>query len=185
MIIYQNDYLRISLLTPRLLRTETVAHTDASVYGVFTDLPTQTVQNRDFGDVEYDLTETDKYIVVTTKCASFKVCKKNGKVVYAQFPPHCYTKKFGKHPLPGTARTLDMANGKVRLEKGITSSFGTSVIDDSKSLLIKPDGSISPRPKCTDRYWFAYGNDYLGQLRDFFKLTGEVPLIPKYALGNW
>ena len=185
MIIYKNDYLRISLLTPRLLRTETAAHTDASVCGFFTDLPTQTVQNRDFGDVEYDLTESDKYIVIATECVKFKVSKKTGKVVYAELPPHCYTKNFGKRPLPGTARTLDRANGKVKLEKGITSLYGTSVIDDSKSLLIKPDGSIAPRPKCTDFYWFAYGHDYLGQLRDFFKLTGEVPLIPKYALGNW
>ena len=185
MVIYKNDYLRISLLTSRLLRTETAAHTDASVSGVFTDLPTQTVQNRDFGDVEYDLTETDKYVVVTTKCASFKVCKKNGEVVYAQFPPHCYTKNFGKRPLPGTARTLDTANGAVKLGKGITSRLGTSIMDDSNSLLINPDGSISPRPKCVDKYWFAYGDNYLAQLRDFFRLTGEVPLIPKYALGNW
>ena len=28
-------------------------------------------------------------------------------------------------------------------------------------------------------------HDYQRQLRDFFRLTGEVPLIPKYALGNW
>ena len=185
MIVYQNDYLRLSLLTPRLLRTETAAHTDVSIRGFFTDLPTQTVQNRDFGVVEYDLTETDKYILVSTKSASFKVSKKNGEVVYAEFSSHCYTKNFGKHPLPGTARTLDTANGAVKLDKGITSLSGASVMDDSKSLLINSDGSISPRPECSDRYWFAYGHDYLGQLRDFFKLTGEVPLIPKYALGNW
>lgn len=176
MIVFEKNDLRISLITPRLLRTEK---------GIFTDLPTQTVHNRNFEDVEYDLTEIDEYIVVSSKSVSFKVSKKNGKVVYAELSPHCYTKNFGKHPLPGTARTLDMANGKVKLEKGITSFYGTAMIDDSKSLLIKTDGSISPRPKCTDRYWFAYGHDYLGQLRDFFKLTGDVPLIPKYVLGNW
>lgn len=176
MIVFEKNDLRISLITPRLLRTEK---------GIFTDLPTQTVHNRNFEDVEYDLTEIDEYIVVSSKNVSFKVSKKTGKVVYAELPPHCYTKNFGKHPLPGTARTLDMANGKVKLEKGITSFYGTAMIDDSKSLLIKTDGSISPRPKCTDRYWFAYGHDYLGQLRDFFKLTGDVPLIPKYVLGNW
>ncbi len=176
MIVFEKNDLRISLITPRLLRTEK---------GIFTDLPTQTVHNRNFEDVEYDLTEIDEYIVVSSKSVSFKVSKKNGKVVYAELPPHCYTKNFGKHPLPGTARTLDMANGKVKLEKGITSFYGTAMIDDSKSLLIKPDGSISPRPKCSDRYWFAYGHDYLGQLCDFFRLTGDVPLIPKYVLGNW
>ena len=150
MIVFEKNDLRISLITPRLLRTEK---------GIFTDLPTQIVHNRNFEDVEYDLTEIDEYIVVSSKSVSFKVSKKNGKVVYAELPPHCYTKNFGKHPLPGTARTLDMANGKVKLEKGITSFYGTAMIDDSKSLLIKPDGSISPRPECSERYWFAYGHE--------------------------
>ena len=176
MIIYKNDNLRISLITPRLLRTEK---------GAFTDLPTQIVQNRDLGEFEFKITEEKNTVIVRTESVTYYVNKSTGKVIRAEFPPHCYTKKFGKHPLPGTARTLDMANGAVKLEDGIMSWLGTSIIDDSSSLLLNPDGNISPRPKCTDIYWFAYGHDYLGQLRDFFRLTGEVPLIPKYALGNW
>ena len=46
MIIYKSDNLRISLITDRLIRTE---------LGSFTDLPTQTVQNRDFCEVKYEL----------------------------------------------------------------------------------------------------------------------------------
>ena len=167
MIIYTDKSLRISLLTPRLLRTET---------GVFTDLPTQTVQNRDFGKFGYNIEESAKFITVTTSDFTFIVNRKNGRVI---------NKGFAENPLPGTARTLDMANGAIKLEKGITSRHGKSVIDDSHSLIINPDGTISPREKCTDIYWFAYGHDYISQLQDFFKLTGEVPLIPKYALGNW
>ncbi len=184
MIIYKNDYLRISLITDRLLRTEIAANTDIG-RGVFTDLPTQTVMNRDFCEVKYKLCEDEKYVGVQTSCAYFKVKKSSGKVVEATWPPHVYTKHFGGGVLPGTARTLDRVNGRTRLEKGITSRLGTSVMDDSKSLLLNPDGTISPRPACSDRYWFVYAGDHLGQLRDFFKLTGEVPLIPKFALGNW
>ncbi len=176
MIVFEKNDLRISLLTSRLLRTEK---------GTFVDLPTQTVQNREFCVPKYTLTENEKYIEIQTEDLLFRVKKSSGEVVYAAFPPHSYTKNFGKKPLPGTARTLDRANGSVKLENGITSRFGTSVMDDSKSLIINPDGSISPRLRCRDRYWFAYGSDYLAQLRDFYKLTGEVPLIPKYALGNW
>ena len=176
MIIYQHNGLRISLITERLLRTEV---------GAFTDLPTQTVQNRDFCEVKYKLREDEKYVGVQTSCAYFKVKKSSGKVVYANWSPHVYTKNFESGALPGTARTLDRVNGSTRLEKGITSRLGTSVMDDSKSLLLNPDGTISPRPACSDRYWFVYAGDHLGQLRDFFKLTGEVPLIPKFALGNW
>ncbi|MBR5144268.1 MAG: DUF5110 domain-containing protein [Clostridia bacterium] len=176
MIIFERNDLRVSLITPRLLRTEK---------GAFTDFPTQTVQNRDFAEVKYTLREDGKYIDVDTDSIIFRVNKKNGDVVWAAYGDRPYMVTFNQKPLPGTARTLDRANGAVKLENGITSLSGASVVDDSKSLLISPEGSIAPRSKCTDRYWFAYGHDYLGQLRDFFKLTGEVPLIPKFALGNW
>ena len=175
MIIFEKNNIRISLITPRLLRTEK---------GIFTDLPTQTVQCRDFEKVEYTLEEEGRYLNINTSEAQFRVDKKDGRVVCAIFNGKVVT-DFESGRLPGTYRTLDMANGSVKLEKGITSISGASVMDDSESLLIKPDGSISPRPKCSDRYWFAYGHDYLRQLRDFFRLTGEVPLIPKYTLGNW
>ena len=176
MIIYQEKNLRISLLTSRLLRTEK---------GAFCDLPTQTVQNRDFDTPKYTLTHDKDRVSIQTDDALFIVRISDGKVMYAHFSNHQSTKDFGKKPLPGTSRTLDMANGRVKLENGITSRSGTSVLDDSKSLVINPDGTISSREKCNDRYWFAYGNDYLAQLKDFFALTGKVPLIPKYALGNW
>lgn len=176
MIIFEKNDLRISLITPRLLRTEK---------GAFCDLPTQTVQNRDFDNPKYTIMADKKRVNIQTDEAVFSVRVKDGSVAYAHFSPHFYTKKFGKHSLPGTARTLDRVNGATKLEGGITSRYGTSLMDDSKSLVINSDGRISPREKCSDRYWFAYGHDYLAQLKDFFALTGKVPLIPKYALGNW
>ena len=165
MIIFEQNDLRISLLTPRLLRTEK---------GAFCDLPTQTVQNRDFGKTDYVIKESNNLITVCTNAFTFDVDKNTGKVT-----------NFEKNMLPGTARTLDMANGAVKLEKGIVGGNGTSILDDSKSLIINSDGSISPREKCSDIYWFAGYQNPIEQLQDFFKLTGEVPLIPKYALGNW
>ena len=58
MVIFKENDLRISLLTPRLLRTEK---------GAFCDLPTQTVVARDFGDVKYTLHEDEKYILSSKK----------------------------------------------------------------------------------------------------------------------
>ena len=166
MVVFERGDLRISLITPRLLRTEK---------GAFCDAPTQTVQNRDFGEIKYSLSDEGRFIVIKTDEATFKVrCSDGTEVGNPQ----------GK-PLPGTARTLDTANGAVKLEDGIVSDCGALVINDSKSLIANPDGTILARGKCSDRYWFVYGQDYLAALRDFFKLTGEVPLIPKYALGNW
>ncbi len=174
MIIYQEKDLRISLITPRILRTEK---------GAFCDLPTQVVQNRDLGKINYSVKDDSKNLKITTDEVEFKVDKNSGDVICAKFDEKCHN--FSQKSLPGTARTLDMANGAVKLQDGITSKYGTSVLDDSKSLIINADGTISLREKCKDRYWFAYGQNYLEQLKDFFSLTGKVPLIPKYALGNW
>ena len=174
MIIFTERNLRISLLTPRLLRTEK---------GAFCDLPTQTVQNRDLGEIKCSIVKSDQAIIVKTEEVEFEVDLKNGNVLSVLFDGESHN--FSNKPLPGTARTLDTVNGATKLDNGITSRYGTSIMDDSKSLVIKPDGTPAPRKKCSDRYWFAYGHDYLRQLRDFFVLTGKVPLIPKYALGNW
>ena len=176
MVIFERNDLRISLLTPRLLRVEKAA---------FTDLPTQTVLNRDFSQVHCTLREQGRMLFVQTEENCFQVNLTSGKVVKVTFTEGYYTKNIGRGQMPGTARTLDQANGKVRLQKGITAREGVAVMDDSKSLLLNPDGTIAPRPKCSDRYYFAYGKDYLRQLRDFYRLTGAVPLIPKFALGNW
>ncbi len=32
---------------------------------------------------------------------------------------------------------------------------------------------------------FAYGTDYIGAVNALYKITGEVPLVPRFALGNW
>ena len=58
MIIFEKNNLRISILTPRLLRTE---------LGAFTDKPTQTVVNRDLGEVEYKVLENEKYEYIFDK----------------------------------------------------------------------------------------------------------------------
>ncbi|MGN1026022.1 MAG: TIM-barrel domain-containing protein, partial [Faecousia sp.] len=176
MVIYEKNNVRMTLLTPCLLRTET---------GSFTDLPTQTVWHREQGDVPYTLEETGNRCTVRTEEAAWVVDLTSGSVISVTLSDGSTVTDFHKGNLLGTARTLDRANGAVKLESGIMSRSGAGVMDDSRSLLLRPDGAVSPRPACCDRYWFAYGHDYQRQLRDFFRLTGEVPLIPKFALGNW
>ena len=175
-MVYTKDGLRITLLTPCLLRLET---------GAFTDLPTQTVWNRDFENVPGQMTELDGILTLTTEETTFRIDLKKKKML--QITPHGgeAVTDFHQSNLLGTARTLDAANGAVKLNPGIMSRSGVSVMDDSQSLLLQPDGTISSRLACSDLYYFAYGHDYQRQLRDFFRLTGPVPLIPKFALGNW
>ena len=175
-VVYQQENLRISLLTSRLLRVEK---------GSVTDFATQTVWNRDLGKVEWEFEDRGDTCTVRTGDASFTMDKKRGAVISVAFPDGSTVTDFKKGNLLGTARTLDMANGAVKLERGVLSRSGVSILDDGKSLLLDGCGHILPRPACRDRYCFAYGHDYRLQLRDFFRLTGPVPLIPKFALGNW
>ena len=174
-IVFQNNDLRISLLTPALLRVERE---------YFTDLPTQTVWNRTLGTVSYQKTFKQDLLLLTTEETVFTLDLQKGKLIQIRLKDGTVVTDFSKGNLLGTARTLDNMNGAVKLEPGILSRSGASVMDDSKSLVLK-DGRILPRPKCSDLYYFAYGHDYRRQLKDFFRLTGPVPLIPKYALGNW
>ena len=90
--------------------------------------------------------------------------------------------------LGGTYRTLDTVDGSVRLEPGLLSRDGWVVVDDSKTLLFDEYGWLTPRdPDSTrvDLYFFGHGRDYKAALADFRAVAGPVPLLPRWALGNW
>ena len=168
--------MRITVLTPCLLRVEK---------RYFTDLPTQTVWNRRFEEVEYTYHINSGKLVITTDETVFTLDIRSGEMVSVLVSDGSAVTDFEKGNLLGTARTLDKVNGATRLEKGILSRSGVAVLDDSASLLLEQDGRILPRESYSDIYYFAYGHDYKRCLKDFFRLTGKVPLIPKFALGNW
>jgi alpha-glucosidase (family GH31 glycosyl hydrolase) len=88
--------------------------------------------------------------------------------------------------LKGTARTLDGDFGDTRLEDGLISRAGWTVVDDSRSMVFNKSGWLEPRTlKQKDMYFFGYGNDVEGCLRDFSRIAGPIPMIPRYILGNW
>lgn len=89
------------------------------------------------------------------------------------------------HNLGGTVRTLDKADGAVRMDDGLFSLEGIGILRDDSCL--RPDAqSFWPRPSGTeDMYLFLYGKDFVGGLRDFYRLSGATPLLPAFALGNW
>lgn len=173
--IIEKDGYRISVLTPSLLRVET---------GEFCDEATQSVWYRAFDDPEYKVEEDGNILYIVTQKARFVFDKNSKKIKSVIFSDGKVVKDFSKGNLKGTRRTLDMTNGKARLSKGLVSKNGVAVFDDSKSLILKGE-DILQRGKCSDRYYFAYGNDYRECIKDLYRLTGFTPLIPKFALGNW
>ena len=182
---YVKNGVRLSVITPRILRVE------RSADGVFEDRPTQMVFERNFANPQFSVIENSNKVTILTKQKEFSVdlntlsvsVKKDGKWVSSH---------SGKN-LKGTARTLDFSWGRwqlqtlrVKLGKGIFSTSGVTEIDDSKSYILLEDGNVLGRKKGTvDKYVFAFDDDYLGGLKEFYSLTGATPVLPKYSLGNW
>ncbi len=186
--IIVGDKFRITILTDCLIRLEYDENNK------FEDRATQVVLNRNFKEVDFKVVENEKEIEVETSKVHLKYNKKEfsdyGLSIQVKGNLSLYHSKwyYGDDisSLKGTARTLDAVDGECELEEGILSRVGFSIVDDSKSLIIKEDGWIEPRNKKTeDIYFFGYGRDYLKALKDFYYLCGKTPLLPRYALGNW
>lgn len=174
------DGVRLTVLTPCLLRVETQSR------GKFCDEPTQSVWFRDFQRPEFKVNESSGTIEIKTTKANFLYNLKTKKMVRIKLRDGRVVTNYKAGNLKGTCRTLDITAGLITLGDGVCSKNGVAILDDSDTLVLKDDGAILPRKhKETDEYYFAYGNDYIGATTDLYKLTGQVPLIPRYALSNW
>ena len=71
---------------------------------------------------------------------------------------------------------------------GLLSRSGWAWIDDSRTPLWNVRTQwIEPRPDPAgqDGYLFTYGHDYARVLRDYAKLCGAIPMVPRYVFGPW
>lgn len=174
---------RITFLTERLVRLEYCEK------GVFEDRATQKVLNRDFPAVKFSLCRDGEGVMARTAALKLhwdgQPFSSDGLSVEVK---GFGLWRFGDRPenLKGTRRTLDGIRGPCELEDGLLSRSGFAVLDDSRSLEITEDGWVAVRGcAAQDLYFFGYGHDYLGCLRDFYHLCGRTPMLPRYALGNW
>ncbi len=102
--------------------------------------------------------------------------------------------------LLGTTRTLDMVAGSnVKLEPGLVSRDGWTVVDDSSRQLFDhadfsflegekgpwPWVEVRPPGDRLDWYFFGYGHDYKKALSDYTLVAGKIPLPPRFAFGAW
>jgi alpha-glucosidase (family GH31 glycosyl hydrolase) len=178
---------RITFLTKSLVRVE------YSPSNEFIDEKTQMVINRDFGKVDFTTNLNNGFLKLTTDALFVETNGEKfsalGLTITLRQSEELYynTYHYGDEiiTLKGTARTLDEANGEIPMEDGLMSRRGFSVIDDSKSML-NVDNFFKPRDKNhMDLYFFGYNHNYLDCLKDFYKLSGKTPMIPRYTLGNW
>lgn len=175
--IFIKNTLRITLLTPRLIRVESG--------NTFTDLPSQAVWFRNFNTEKMQIKYTSNIVTVETSEVIFTI--KNQKPYNVYFKDTKKTEIFSKQKnLKGTYRTLDGTFGKIPLQDGLITKNGAYLYNDSRSMLIDNEGHFIKRPDNTkDYYAFAYGNNYRETIRAFYRISSPVPLIPRFALGVW
>lgn len=190
-IIRGNKY-RISILSESLIRLE------YSENGEFEDLATEFAWNRNFEPTNFEIKEDSKYLKIKTSYFSLVYAKEkpfkgsslsrtsNLKVDVLNsnstwYYGHPEIKNFG-----APAKDLASSDGKIKFTKSLYSLDGFASFDDSNSKVIDEDGTFRYRKnKEIDIYLFVYLRDFTKCLKDYFFLTGEPTLIPRYALGNW
>lgn len=174
---YRFGNCRVSVLTERLLRLEC----DES--RVFEDRPSQFALDRHFPEPCCSAKLRGGSLELRSE--GCRVIIGGGLELEALTDGLSWRSGQKLNHLGGTARTLDNADGAIELEPGIFSREGVGLLSDD-SLLFGADGELQPRrPGTRDIYLFLYGRQFERGLRDFFRLSGRPPLLPRFALGNW
>lgn len=190
--IYKGIKYRITVLSEILVRLE------YSESGTFEDRPTEFARFRDFDVPRVIATEDEKRLSLKTSYFEL-IYDKERPFTGTKLSPDQYLKvklldtdkmwffsQAEARNFKGTCTSLDDKTSIPKLEKGLYSTDGFVSIDDSKSLIFNKDGSVGKRSdERIDTYLFMYRKDFGFCLKDFYRLTGYPPLIPRYALGVW
>ncbi|KAK4142561.1 uncharacterized protein C8A04DRAFT_13136 [Dichotomopilus funicola] len=184
------SHYRFTVLTDRLLRYEWSPdggfEDRASTSVIFRRFPDVGVANFLTHDTVDSLRITTDYFQLSYDKKKFSADGLSVKVLGDRGDVWRYDgKSYGD--LGGTARTLDGAYGRVDLEPGVLSrKKGYAVLDDSESMLWDKKGWIAVREKGrVDGYVFAYDGDHKAAIRDFYRISGKQPVLPRWTLGNW
>lgn len=182
------DNARFTILTDRLIRLEF----DPS--GCFEDRATQTIWFRQQPVPDFALTPVEGGISIETDALSLRYADPEGigftpdtlSIRVKSVDVLWYPGDVDASNLKGTTRTLDVVNGYTPLGSGLMSRFGWSLLDDSRTLVLDESGWIEVREgQSIDWYFFGYGHDYKACLRDYCAVSGQIPMIPRWILGNW
>ncbi len=181
--------VRFTLLTPQLIRMEYDPNEG------FEDRPTQVFWNRNLPLPSFQKSIDKEKILIETEHLSLQYKIQNigfsNRFLQIKLKNQDYLWEYGqdnKANLLGTVRTLDQVNGETPLNPGLLSRTGWSIVDDSNSLVFNKAGWLEKRlahPEAQDLYFFGYGRDFTACLIDFQKMSGQVPILPRFALGNW
>jgi hypothetical protein len=187
--VVQGDRFRIAVLTGGLLRIEWAED------GVFEDRASTFALHRDLAVPGFRVVNGAEVLEIVTDRLHLTYDRRRPSAsglkvdVIGGITSWHSTWRFGDEDasLHGTARTLDVVDGRTPLGPGVVARGGVAVLDDSDSFLLTDDGWVAARPvgDRLDLYVFAYGHDFAGALAAFHAVSGPQPLLPRWALGNW
>ena len=187
-VIFKGTKCRITILSELLIRIE------YNYEGIFEDRKTELVEFRNFDVPNMEVNENNRTLMIKTNYFRLYYQKeadlfKDPNALRISLldtdKEWTLTSKEVRNFL-GTQVSLDDVAGKVKLLKGLFSPDGFVSLDDSKSLVIDENGILIKNSiQRIDKYVFMYRKDFGNCLRDYFKLTGNPPLLPRYALGVW
>lgn len=188
--VIQGRTCRVTLLTNRLFRIE---------QGAVTDEATQAVWYRDLPPVDFQWDWSEGILRIETGALTISIDETNLADSMVIFADGGCARLDNAQNLLGTCSTLDTNGSHLRenpavsqydrahipLDMGVCARNGVAVYDDSKSLLLHPNGKLTARSGGTDLYAFAYGHDYKAAVQALYRLCGGAPVVPRWALGNW
>ena len=186
--VVAGECYRFTVLTPRIVRMEYAPD------GEFEDRPSQTVWYRDRPVPDFAVREQGDRLVIETDALRIEYAAGEPfgpETLSATVHDTGVTWTYGDEDdgnMGGTVRTLDRVEGSIPLEDGLLGGDGWTVLDDTDTLVFDDDGWVTPREaseRYEDVYLLGYGRQYLDCLEDFQAISGDVPMVPRWALGNW
>jgi alpha-glucosidase (family GH31 glycosyl hydrolase) len=183
---------RFQVLSPTLVRME------YSSAAKFVDESSVAVVGRtDFPGVAPKTTEKDGWLTIATDrmTVSYKLgagpfSKENLRIAWNDTSGDHSWKPGDEDDknLGGVPGMLDNRSMVTVTDRGPLTRNGYNWLDDSRTALFDPATEwVKPRPEkdSLDWYFFVYGNDFAGALKEMATLTGPIPMLPRYVFGLW
>jgi alpha-glucosidase (family GH31 glycosyl hydrolase) len=207
-IVISNN-VRFTVLTSRLLRIEDCTSNSL----VCEDRKTIAVINRNLPVPKYTSEVNNKTLTISTEHLTLtyeigsqlspNTLQVTGKFQYNdddKDDESFWTYKYGTvDPLNllGTIRTLDFQEvvslncsdhtPDAHCEPGLISRSGYAIINDTLNWALDDENSwwAEPNVDKEDIYILGHGLDFKAALKDYIKIGGRIPLLPKYSFGVW
>ncbi len=211
-VAYKDDHVRFTLISPKSVRLEYApdgkfldGKTLLAIDREYAPVSYKVKNSGKFIEIRTDL------ITVRYRKGSSAFSPENLSIIASKSNPFQFSWRPGmvqKENLKGTRHGYDAVKGRtvmygkdegmeVELDEGILARDGWTLIDDSKGQVFIKGGEsqlhpiaeewIENRPDngAQDWYFLSYGHDYQSALKDFTSFSGPIPMLPRYAYGNW